>query len=453
MVRWGGDTRLVWTMITVDAFGAMWEGDALGQTSLPPPQSADEAVSRNLSAAAFRVIRVILSVLMLVGAGFAAWVLARQYDEIARQSSGMPHLALGGVIALEALATLGFLLVAAIIVWRRAHDRMAIFVAVMLTAFGVALPGTCYALATTRPIWSVPGGALQALGWMLLVPFACLFPDGRLIPAWSRYLLPVWVVWVIAFFAGAGAVTQATPVVFALTFLVWAGGLGAGVLAQVYRYRAVSTFAQQQQTKWVVLGFALAIPGLGVAVGPHIAGLMLGHPLVEGAAFQFASLALFCVSALLLPGALGIAILRHQLYDVDAVINRALVYGLLTALLALTYGGSIVLLQMLAQALTGRPSDAVIVVSTLGSVVLFQPLRQRVRRAIAARFYRQEYDAAQTVAKFGEVLRHELDLQTLADELVGVVEATLRPTHISLWLRRHEDEAAPQTGERTPRES
>ena len=178
----------------------------------------------------------------------------------------------------------------------------------------------------TRPIWSVPGGPLQALGWMLLVPFACLFLDGRFVPGVESPPLPGWVVWVVVF-AGAGAVTQATPVVFALTFLVWVGGLGLGVLAQVYRYRAVSTVMQQQQTKWVVLGFALAIPGLGVAVGPHIAALMLGHPIVSGAGFQLASLAILCVSALLLPGALGIAILRHQLYDVDVVINRALVYG------------------------------------------------------------------------------------------------------------------------------
>ena len=103
---------------------------------------------------------------------------------------------------------------------------------------------------------------------------------------------------------------------------------------------------------------------------------------------------------------------------------------------------------MFAQAITGSTSDAVIVVSTLGCVALFQPLRQRIRRAIAVRFYRQGYNAAQTIARFGEMLRHEVDLGTLADELVRVVDMTLRPAHVSLWVRLREDEAAPESGER-----
>ncbi|HEV8191555.1 MAG TPA: hypothetical protein VGP82_08730, partial [Ktedonobacterales bacterium] len=333
------------------------------------------------------VAYVALPLAILVDVALAVWVLAQQYNELAHPSAGLrgqleqaglaPDLYAGGIVALEVITVLGFLLVAAVIAWRRAQDWMALFVALMLAAFGAAIPGTCYALTVTRPIWSVPGGPLQALGWLLLLPFACLFPDGRFVPSWSGYVLPLWVVWVVAFFVGAGALTEGTPILFALTFLVWAGGLGAGVLAQIYRYRSVSTIMQQQQTKWVVLGFALAIPGLGVAVVPHIATLTFGHPVVSGIAFQWASLAIFCAAALLIPLALGIAILRHRLWDIDLLISRTLVYGLLITLLAAIYGSSIALLQLLVRAITGQTSDAVIVVSTLSTAALVQPLRQR----------------------------------------------------------------------------
>jgi hypothetical protein len=429
----------------------------------PPPRTAvSEPASRGFIRPPsdvhplLAVAYVMLPLAILASVAVAVWVLGQQYSELAHPEAGLrvdltqaglaPSLYAGGIVALEAITVLGFLLVAAGIAWRRAEDWMALFVALLLAAFGAAIPGTCYALTVTRPIWSVPGGPLQALGWLLLLPFACLFPDGHFVPSWSRYILPLWVVWVVIFFAGAGALTEGTSILFALTFLVWAGGLGAGVLAQLYRYRSVSTIAQQQQTKWVVLGFALVIPGLGVALVPHIAALTLGHPVVSGIAFQLASLAIFCAAALLIPLALGIAILRHQLWDIDLLINRTLIYGILTALLAGIYGSSIALLQLIVRAITGQTSDAVIVVSTLGTAALVQPLRQRVRRAIASRFYRREYDAARTIATFGEALRHEVDLAMLADTLVSIAEKTMQPAHVSLWLSKPEEAASRQPG-------
>ncbi len=402
--------------------------------------------------------RIVLPTVMAICIALVAWVVAQQYGELRMASASAQHrwelagvapaLTIGFIIALEAVSALGFFLVAALIAWRRTNDRMASFVALMLAAFGTALPGTCYAIAVSRPIWDVPGGPLQVLGWLILLPFACLFPDGRFVPAWSRYVLPAWAVWVVVFFADGGAMTQANSIAFALSFLVWVAGLGAGVLAQIYRYRAVSTRVQRQQTKWVVLGFALAIPGLGVAVVPHIGTLMFGRPIVSAPVLLLASLVIFCAAALLIPVTIGIAILRHQLYDVDLVINRALVYGALTTLLAAFYGGSVVLLQLVVQALTGRTSDAVIVVSTLATVALFRPLRLRVRRTIAARFYRRGYDAARTIAAFGETLMQDVELSTLADTLVGVVEETMQPAHVSLWLRPVTDVASIDHAER-----
>jgi hypothetical protein len=136
-----------------------------------------------------------------------------------------------------------------------------------------------------------------------------------------------------------------------------------------------------------------------------------------------------------IPIATGIAILRYRLYDIDRIINRTLVYGSLTTMLAAVYLGSVVLLQYIFRALTSQGSTFAVVASTLVIAALFNPLRRGIQSFIDRRFYRRKYDARKTLEAFSAKLRDETDLDALSDDLVGVVRETMQPAHVSLWLR------------------
>jgi hypothetical protein len=151
----------------------------------------------------------------------------------------------------------------------------------------------------------------------------------------------------------------------------------------------------------------------------------------------------FELAIILLPLSIGISILRNQLYDIDRLINRTLVYGLLIAILLLTYLMLVFAGQHLLVGILGQSNDVVLVGSTLIVAALFQPLRQRIHRLVDRRFYRTKYDAARTIEAFSATLRNEVDLSQLREHLLNVVQETMQPAHVSLWLRspgRHNEE-------------
>jgi len=323
----------------------------------------------------------------------------------------------------------GYFAVGAVLFWRKSDDRMALFASFTLVTFPMAFTEV---LATLPPSWWLPVQFVNFLGSICIVLFFYLFPNGQFVPRWMRWLsIGVIVYWGAKNFFPLSPLNPFTrfPMLDVLTFV---GFVGTMVVGQIYRYRRVSSLRQRQQTKWIVFSLSVAV---GCYVGLNLLYGVFSLP-PRG---PFADLIIFTAIyflMLLIPLSIAFAILRSRLWDIDLLINRTLVYGALTATLALIYFGLIFGLQFLMRGLIGQAGEnpLVMVISTLAIAVLFQPLRKRIQRSIDRRFYRSKYDAAKTVAAFSTTLRQEVDLDQLREHLLAVVQETMQPTQVSLWL-------------------
>ncbi len=206
-------------------------------------------------------------------------------------------------------------------------------------------------------------------------------------------------------------------VTFAAFFVV----IFVSVASLVVRFRR-SRRQERQQIKWLAYA-AAAIP----------VWFLVNYPIEEMSGLLFSVVENLLFAGI--PVAVGIAVLKHRLYDIDRIINRTLVYGALTMMLAMVYIGCVVGLQYVFHALTGSDSQLAVVASTLAIAALFGPLRRRIQDFIDRRFYRKKYDDARTLEAFSARLRSETDLETLSGDLVSVARETVQPEHVSVWLR------------------
>jgi hypothetical protein len=307
----------------------------------------------------------------------------------------------------------------------------------------VAEPGS---LPGPRTIITVLGQ-----GWVaaiVIVPFLfLLFPDGCLptpgwrVVAWVIVLVGVPLLILAPFVSDeAGLAPVGNPFVIhgtaaeeisalidpAITVIFAANVISVASL--VFRYHGASGI-QRQQIKWFT--YAAALNGFLVAIDTlGLSDLLLRYPFGDALWSVLGTVAFTSLYA-----AVGIAILKYRLYDIDILINRTLVYGSLTITLVALYLVGIVVLQRLFVILTGQHSTLAVVASTLLIAALFSPLRRRIQAFIDRRFYRSKYNARKTLEAFSLALRNETDLETLRDDLVGAVMQTMQPAHVSLWLR------------------
>jgi hypothetical protein len=348
----------------------------------------------------------------------------------------------------NSLFVLVFLVVSLIIFWRRSNEGIALFASLALVVFSVSFNSPLETLGAHYPMLLLPAQLVDTFGGASMGLLFLVFPNGRFVPRGSIVLAPL-------------LILRAVLRIFAPA---WLGGdyefpvlLGLLVCAQIYRYARVSNAIERQQTKWTLAGMSVGVAGF--------AGLLIwavlssgGRP--AGVANLIGNTGLYlCLG--LIPLSIGMAILRSHLWDIDLLIRRTLLYSALTGLLALVYGVAVVVLQNLFTLLTppsGAPagaagagrSELVTVLSTLAIAALFVPLRTRLQTWIDRRFYRRKYDTQLVLASFAAAVRNEMDLNTLSEQLLGVIDETMHPVDVALWLMPSggaNGEAATQPGQ------
>jgi hypothetical protein len=325
--------------------------------------------------------------------------------------------------------------VGVVLFWRKSDDRIALLASISLVLFPVALSSGM--VATLPPAWTLPSEGVVFLGDVCIGLFFYLFPTGRFVPSFTRWLALGWIAyWGLDFFVPFLANLL-------LSFALYLGFIGSLVVVQVYRYRHVSSPLERQQTKWVVFGIVL--PFGSFVIGSTVLYVLVPLLFSLSPLFYGIGQTLFTLLLLLFPLSIGFAILRSRLWDIDILINRTLVYGTLTVILTGVYVGLVIGLQALLRGIISHDKSVAIVISTLAIYYLFLPLRQRIQRIIDRRFYRSKYDAAKIIEAFGTTLRHEVDLDQLREQLLAAVQETLQPAHVSLWLRPPEQASTKQT--------
>lgn len=348
------------------------------------------------------------------------------------------------LMSLSSVVVSMFIGIAVVIAWRKSRDRMGLLVSLTLIIIPTAIFTDYQQMAAISPLILLAGDLFQFLLNTLPLLVAYLFPNGHFVPRWTR-----WIILLIALFNAIGTIFPASP----FNISTWQNlpQLAAQVLvfasilfAQIYRYVRISTPSERQQTKWVILGIAAFIIyfiwlTIATTLDPQLTQANSLGTLIAQASYFLA--------VIIIPLSLAFSILRYRLWDIDLIINRTLVYATLTAILGLIYFGGVIVLQNLANKLTGQAgrSPVIIVGSTLLIAALFHPLRKRIQRIIDRRFYRHKYNAARTLAAFSTTLRNEVDLNELRAHVVAVVQETMQPTHVSLWLRPPEQSATWRT--------
>jgi hypothetical protein len=366
-------------------------------------------------------------------------LLTPEQASVLKEMGLFPGVYAAYTVAFTIATMVVYFMVSTVIVWRRSEDRMALIVALLLVTLGSSKT-TSVIQASSSP-WQVPNAFLFFLSQALLVLVFLLFPSGRFVPSFTRWTLVIYLAVLVPFTFFPNVPFLLNLPALWLYYLTSLGEVTILAVVQLYRYRRVSSSMQRQQTKWVAYGIAAlciaVVVGYGLLFFPALASPSSLYPLALDMVIGFLGL--------LIPLSFGYAMLRYRLWDIDVLINRTLVYGALTVILTGICVGLIIGLQALLRGIISQDNGVAIVISTLVIYWLFQPLRRRIQQVIDRRFYRRKYDAAKVVAAFSATLRQEVDLEQLREHLLAVVQETMEPVHVSLWLRPPEPSRKRQT--------
>jgi hypothetical protein len=327
---------------------------------------------------------------------------------------------------------------AAVLFLRKPHDRMALYLSFFLILYAMLMSGPLEAFLYYWRFSDSIAYVLQLIIYTIpSIILICTFPNGRLLPAWTKWpvLASVLATFLILIKRNEDWVTFSTP--YARADMVFLGIILATALyALFYRYRVILTQAEKVQVKWAVVGFFIWVVYQAVNSIPYFyfqslpaSQLLPGWYSVVGINWW--------LSLAILPLFLTIAILRNRLFDIDVIVRKTLIYGGLTGTLALVFFIGVVLFQDLSQAITGQhESPVATVLSTLIIAALFNPLRRRIQNDIDRRFYRRKYDAQKTLEGFAARVRNEVGLEKLTEDLLAVVDETMQPEKIGVWLKK-----------------
>jgi hypothetical protein len=342
------------------------------------------------------------------------------------------------VAILLVVSAIPWLVVAIIIGWKNFHNWFALSVSILGATQAAMDARPPDFLSSVPEVWQWIAVSLVGFTYTIYVVLGAFFPNGVTYPRWTRWIVGIWfLIGLPSFYLSA--FPSPLPTIWAdwLAYFVeycWFGCVIGVCIGQVYRYRHLYTQIERQQTKWVVFFGVIAI--LEQTAGSI---LRLIFPALNDPGSLFIIFYFPVTRALLafMAFSLLIAMLRYRLWDIDVLIHRTLVYGSLTAVLVGIYSGLVFAIETLLQevGLLNQDSGIAIVVSTLTVAALFQPLRLRIQHMIDRRFYRSKYSAAQVLTAFSSNLRNEIDLKELSVQLMAVVDETMRPEHISLWVR------------------
>ncbi|HSR56989.1 MAG TPA: hypothetical protein VLL57_02310, partial [Candidatus Binataceae bacterium] len=296
----------------------------------------------------------------------------------------------------------GFLTTAFVIFLRRSDDWVVLYVSLLFILWPLSILDFSN-LLDMIPAFRLPVNFLAVLGTLSLLPFFFIFPNGRVVPHAAPWIIALWAILVLSSSFSPGSILDATTWPALLNFLMQAGFIGAGVVAQIYRYTCVSNAAERQQTKWVVFCGTLMALVLVAYVMIRVIFPAVNQPGVPGLAYVLA-LPVVSFFFLLLPIGIGLSVLRYRLWDIDLLISRALVYIPLTALLAGLFAASVTFLQKGFIAVTGKGSDFSAVLGTLLVVAALTPVKDRLQALVDKRF-KEGVEPTRRLTAFGEQVR------------------------------------------------